>query len=509
MADQWYYGRKGQQLGPITEAQLRQLAASGQLLQTDSVWKKGMAQWVKADQIKGLFPPAPQAPESTPDAPPPLPPGSDSPPASPPNEQESGLDVESLTAAPSTSSAGSSASLQKKGKALLGSLASRGKAAGLLIAKQTERTKLLNVTLPHHYHCLGKHLFGSRQYADEFATLHQNIDALLGQIKTLETRSANEPKAEGIAAKAKAAAKAAQDAVQAKTLKMKLGHALAELGKAAFEKHGEESGPEDLIRPIANAKSRAEQLATEMAQLSKAPAGQVLTPKRIAIGAFAVACLLLLLVGKSMFFGRSGGGYQDIMQEYKAKDAAEDAKRVQEFKEGVQRALAQFDANKEMAADTLYEASKGCRSYSHDLDEVMRQLSMDQQQKLFQLKKMIGPRVARDKAKEEAEDDAMVQESERKRGQGEDRENGQASGNSSGGISAKGGGIHGEARVNKDGSYSGSYQGDGFSARSKMNKDGSGEGEYEVNGKKMHVKANAGGGGSVEVDGREYQVPKP
>jgi len=298
MANQWHYKQHGQQIGPVTDQRLKQLADSGQLQPSDTVQRVGTDQWVAAGRLKGLFavPVAvgtstPRQPESNFDAPPPL----------PPNEPETGLDIASLTGTSSAPSAGSSSSPQMKGKSLLGSLASRAKTAGLLIAKQTERTKLLNVTLPHHYHCLGKHLFGSRQYADEFATLYQNIDALLGQIKTLETGHANEPKAEGIAAKATAAAKTAQYAVQGKTLKMKLGHALAELGKAAFEKHGEGSGQEELIRPIANAKLRAEQLATEIAQISKASAGQILTPKRIAIGGVAVVCVVLVAI----FFGRS------------------------------------------------------------------------------------------------------------------------------------------------------------------------------------------------------------
>ncbi len=55
MADQWYYSQQGQRCGPVTSDQLKQLATSGQLQPTDLVWKKGMAQWVKAEDIKGLM----------------------------------------------------------------------------------------------------------------------------------------------------------------------------------------------------------------------------------------------------------------------------------------------------------------------------------------------------------------------------------------------------------------------------------------------------------------------
>jgi len=105
MADNWYYGRKGQQHGPITEAQLRQLVVSGQLQPTDVVWKKGMAQWVKANQIKGLFP-APSKPvhqaASAAVAPKAIP-GQGTPRPSLPKKQEAGCDVERLIApGPST-----------------------------------------------------------------------------------------------------------------------------------------------------------------------------------------------------------------------------------------------------------------------------------------------------------------------------------------------------------------------------------------------------------------------
>jgi hypothetical protein len=57
MADEWYYTRQGQQQGPVAAAQLKQLAAAGQLLPTDLVWKEGLANWVAASSARGLFPP--------------------------------------------------------------------------------------------------------------------------------------------------------------------------------------------------------------------------------------------------------------------------------------------------------------------------------------------------------------------------------------------------------------------------------------------------------------------
>ena len=63
MADQWYYSKQGQRIGPVSEEQINQLVSSGQIQPTDLAWKQGMGQWTKVSQ---LFPPP-----TDPDAPPP------------------------------------------------------------------------------------------------------------------------------------------------------------------------------------------------------------------------------------------------------------------------------------------------------------------------------------------------------------------------------------------------------------------------------------------------------
>jgi TM2 domain-containing membrane protein YozV len=68
----WYYARNGQHQGPLSEEQLRQMVASGQVVATDVVWKTGMQAWVPAHQA---FPPG------LPAGAPPPPPAVSSPPA--------------------------------------------------------------------------------------------------------------------------------------------------------------------------------------------------------------------------------------------------------------------------------------------------------------------------------------------------------------------------------------------------------------------------------------------
>jgi hypothetical protein len=62
--EEYYYSREGQRLGPVPGDQLKQLASSGQLQPNDLIWKEGMANWIQAARVKGLFPvAAPQPPE--------------------------------------------------------------------------------------------------------------------------------------------------------------------------------------------------------------------------------------------------------------------------------------------------------------------------------------------------------------------------------------------------------------------------------------------------------------
>lgn len=74
MADiQWYYAHDEQQFGPISSAELKQLASAGELGPDDFVWREGMDEWAPASRVKGLFPehrqPAPHTPLPVEDAP--------------------------------------------------------------------------------------------------------------------------------------------------------------------------------------------------------------------------------------------------------------------------------------------------------------------------------------------------------------------------------------------------------------------------------------------------------
>lgn len=53
--NEWFYARGGQQGGPVTFNQLKELARNGELGAKDLVWTSTMKDWQSADQVEGLF----------------------------------------------------------------------------------------------------------------------------------------------------------------------------------------------------------------------------------------------------------------------------------------------------------------------------------------------------------------------------------------------------------------------------------------------------------------------
>jgi hypothetical protein len=244
----------------------------------------------------------------------------------------------------------STADLAGKAKSFAGSLASRGKAAAQLVAKQAERTKLASVNLPGAYQALGKHLHDTGRLRSDLPDRYRAIDTLLAEIQAIQTRTAGQPKAEGFAARAKAAAQSAGDVAQLKTLQVRLNHALGELGEAAFERYGERTGPVELIRSITDLRARMTSLDMEIADLSKAAPGQILTPKRIALAGVASAVIVVLLVGRSFI-----GGSKSVPPGSNATDYWKklEEEKKQELPGILKKCLALADTDPDGAAELL------------------------------------------------------------------------------------------------------------------------------------------------------------
>jgi len=79
LANEWFYQKDGREIGPVSSADLRRLASTGELLPTDPVRKADMERWAKASALKGLFSLATASTKTgpaarpAPPAPPPLP----------------------------------------------------------------------------------------------------------------------------------------------------------------------------------------------------------------------------------------------------------------------------------------------------------------------------------------------------------------------------------------------------------------------------------------------------
>lgn len=59
MSQSWYYAKGDHKHGPITSAELKAHAMSGELKPSDLVWTEGMADWKAVSSIKGLLPQEP------------------------------------------------------------------------------------------------------------------------------------------------------------------------------------------------------------------------------------------------------------------------------------------------------------------------------------------------------------------------------------------------------------------------------------------------------------------
>jgi len=265
MAAEWYYSKGSQQHGPVSASDLKILAKSGALLPTDMVWKEGMAEWKPASNVKGLCASTPVPAAESPKAPP----------ASP-----------KIKTPPIVPEMAPKQSLAEAAKG-----AARG--AAQYAAKQTERAKLMNLTLPPLYQALGRYAFSSPDFRAEFAEVFQQLDQVQAEQSEIKRRTPVATKSFGD--KAKAMAGQAMDAAQSQKSSLRQSSLFGTLGKAVYDKHEDASGPHELVKPIADTVARIAMLDGDLNALSSSKDGSWVTPKRLAT-AVGVAIVLTVLV---------------------------------------------------------------------------------------------------------------------------------------------------------------------------------------------------------------------
>ena len=282
MATHWYWERDGKEHGPVTTGQLKQMAVQSELLPSDFVWRDDSPKRVVASKVNGLFDaiPSPTAPTSTP----PLP--------SQITIPQSVLDSSNEPAAspvPKPVEANRFAAIPTLKKSLMES----AKAAGQLTAKQAERVKLTNTTLPKLYVALGKHALSTRMYQDQFPEQFKELDKVKADLA--QTAIHKDAKDNTFMEKAKATAGNALQTAQAAKLSIRQSSLLANLGKVIYARHQNEGGPEQLVKPIHEALSHVAIIDSEIATLSQIGRGSWITPKRFLISTVGAACFVLWL----------------------------------------------------------------------------------------------------------------------------------------------------------------------------------------------------------------------
>jgi hypothetical protein len=181
----------------------------------------------------------------------------------------------------------------KNGTASLGRLIV---SANQLISKQLSRWKLRRLTLPRCFQALGEQTHKAGSFREDFSYNYQVSDAVLVELTAIQAKSTARPKAEHFADRMKAQFVILRDLVATKWWQFKLKRSFTNLGRVVYEKHGEQSGPTELVTPIVNADTRQSFLDADIHQLSESRPGQILTPKRIAFGEILGVALILIAI---------------------------------------------------------------------------------------------------------------------------------------------------------------------------------------------------------------------
>lgn len=255
MASEWFYARDGQKHGPYSSPQLRAMAQSGELLRTDLIWKKGMADWRPAGETTQLFA----------------------------GVREDGK-TQSKAKATVAESGGAEATVpQPKG------LKAAAQAAARATQLAAERTTLTTVSLPAAYLELGKHCYDSRAYASDFPKEMSELDQLEARLSA-EAESTNPTSASSWSDRAKALAGKGLDFAQKQKASLEKAASLRRLGKLAYEKYGSDAGPSEVCEVIRRVTSRV----AEIDQHHSSPGGTA--GKKSTLSRYVVACAAFFAV---------------------------------------------------------------------------------------------------------------------------------------------------------------------------------------------------------------------
>lgn len=178
-----------------------------------------------------------------------------------------------------------------------------------MVAMQAEKTKLSSITLPAAYRALGKDCLQQKRHLECASELTTQLRSVLDEIKQLSEITAGQNAPQSFTDKAKAAGKQALDVARTKQLGIKRDSLIANIGKAIYSTHADNSGPVELVGPIGLALARVSEIEAEIGQQSQIGKGTFVTPKRMLIAAAVAVVLVFAAVGSK------GGGDAQFRKE--------------------------------------------------------------------------------------------------------------------------------------------------------------------------------------------------
>jgi len=173
------------------------------------------------------------------------------------------------------------------------------KAAIELISKQVVKINLTTFTLPSLYRPLGEYCYNSALSRTDFQSQFEQIDKVKAEL-AITNQQTPPPIQPSFITKLKALLTKVTKAAQSRMLLRKQSLLFTNLGKVAFEKQGESSGPENLAAPVRDALGQLQSLESTISAINSQNKGDWVTPKRLAIAGVAILLLVSLVSLKSV-----------------------------------------------------------------------------------------------------------------------------------------------------------------------------------------------------------------
>lgn len=239
----YFYTRNGEKHGPFTAEEFKNLAAAGDLLPSDLVWKEGKPKWVKASTVKGLLP------------------ASSSTASSPVSQRAHGQDR-----SPEPAVAASSKPDQPAFRHRI--------TARQLALLSAERTKIVGISLPLAYTQLGQHCYERRVHAESFPEIFSELDELTARIA--ENRAARSiATSTSLGVKVKAFAHKGLRAAIAQKFSLQRRAVFARLGRLAHGRRETRAALTEAASRVSSMESRLEAVKLKLVSADATPARRV------------------------------------------------------------------------------------------------------------------------------------------------------------------------------------------------------------------------------------------